>query len=153
MIKKFAAKKGVPSDVLKKEAMVFERDKDNLLWPVSRGKVVNYFGWSSSQQYTTSLFNPGIDIEVNGTENVCAVSKGKIVFSKTFRSYGETIIIDHGGGYCSVYGGLDQILIKTNQDIKSGQVIGNVSSILHFEMRKDAKSIDPLEWLNNGVRP
>jgi len=149
MIKRLAAQKGVPPEVLKKEAMLFEKDKDNLPWPVSRGKVVSYFGWTSTQQYTASIFNPGIGIEVSGNENVYAVSKGKVMYSDSFRSYGKTIIIDHGGGYCSVYSGLDKISVKTGQEMKSGEIIGSISSNMHFEMRKDAKAIDPLEWLKN----
>lgn len=149
MIKKLVAKKSVPPEILKREAMLFERDKDNLPWPVSRGKIVNYFGWTSSQQYATSIFNSGIDIEIDREENVCAVSKGVVLFSGTFRSYGKTVIIDHGGGYCSVYSNLSEITVKKNQEVKSGGVIGTVLSSLHFEMRKDTKTIDPLEWLKN----
>ena len=149
MIKSLAAKKGVSSAILKKEAMVFEKGKDNLPWPVSSGKVISYFGWTSSSSYSTSLYNPGIDIEVQKEQNVVSVNTGKVIFSGTFRSYGNTVIVDHGGSYCSVYSGLNSILVKTNQELKSGETLGSIVSVLHFEMRKDSKVIDPLEWLKN----
>jgi len=149
IIESLSAKTGTPAKVLEKEALLFEREKDNLPWPVSKGKVVSYFGWSTSEKYAASVFNSGIDIEVEGEEKVTSIGKGKILFSGSFRSYGKMVIVDHGGGYCSVYSGLKENLARVNQEVEKGEVIGTVSSSLHLEMRKNARPIDPLEWLKN----
>jgi len=149
MIETLLVDSGVPKKTLDREAVLFEREKDKLPWPVAKGKITGPFGWNSSEKYPTPIFNSGIDIEVEGTQNVMAVSKGKIMFSGVFRSYGNMVIIDHGGGYSSVYSGLKEVYAKTDKTTEKESIIGTVSSSFHFEMRKDAKPIDPLDWLKN----
>jgi septal ring factor EnvC (AmiA/AmiB activator) len=70
------------------------------------------------------------------------------------RTYGPTVIIQHGGGDYSVYGSLARIEVRKGQQIPKGEMIGTVGAIdpdlpphLHFELRPQGRSVDPLTWL------
>jgi murein DD-endopeptidase MepM/ murein hydrolase activator NlpD len=73
-------------------------------------------------------------------------------------TYGNTIIIEHGGGDYSVYSSLGKMDVKEGQRVKKGQVIGTVGTSdpelpphLHFEIRHDGAAVDPADWLR-GTR-
>jgi septal ring factor EnvC (AmiA/AmiB activator) len=71
--------------------------------------------------------------------------------------YGQTIIIEHGGGDYSVYASLGSIRVKVGAKVRKGEVIGTVGSSdpeqpphLHFEIRHNGPAIDPTTWLRNA---
>ena len=68
--------------------------------------------------------------------------------------YGNTIIVDHGNGYASLYAHQSGFEVKEGDYVKTGQHIGNVGSTgmstgphLHFELRENGSVIDPLPLL------
>jgi lipoprotein NlpD len=112
-------------------------------WP-SKGRVVNYF----------SLTNKGINIADDLGSPVKATAAGKVVYSGNgLRAYGNLIIIKHNSKYLSAYAHNRRILVKEGEWIKSGQKIaemGNTGSrevLLHFEIRKEGKPINPMTYL------
>ena len=71
-------------------------------------------------------------------------------------TYGQTVIVQHGGGDYSVYGSLSRISVRQGQQVQKGAVIGAVGAAdpdlpphLHFEIRPKGRAVDPLEWLRN----
>jgi lipoprotein NlpD len=115
-------------------------------WPV-KGKVIAKF--SSRVQG-----NKGIDISGHRGTNIRAAASGKVVYAgSALRGYGKLIIIKHNDDYLSAYAHNDKILVKEQQQIKSGDVIakmGNTGAqrvMLHFEVRFRGKSVDPLKYL------
>jgi len=96
---------------------------------------------------------PGVTIVAPAGEKVHAVGSGTVVFADWMRSFGLLIIIDHGGGYMSLYG-RNQALFKAPGDkVELGSVIataGNSGGFsqtgVYFEIRKDAKPLDPRKW-------
>lgn len=114
------------------------------IWP-SKGKVVSGFNESA---------NKGIDIAGTSGQAVLAASGGKVIYSGSdLRGYGKLIIIKHNKTFLSVYAHNSKILVKEGQLVNSGQKIaemGNTDSNtvkLHFEIRRQGKSVDPAPYL------
>ena len=126
--------------------------KGKLEWPV-RGEVTGGFGKTRHPEFSAEVFRNGIDIDAPIGEEIKAVEKGRIVFAERFSGYGKMVIIDHGERYFSIYAHLSEIIKKTGDTIRRGEILGRVGdsdslagSRLYFEMRKDGKSFDPLPW-------
>ncbi len=82
---------------------------------------------------------------------------GRVVFSDWFKGYGQMIVIDHGDGYLSIYGHVDERLVSASQEVSRGDVIARSGqggafedSGLYFEIRHDGKPEDPVRWLKGG---
>jgi septal ring factor EnvC (AmiA/AmiB activator) len=88
-----------------------------------------------------------------GTE-VHAVAGGRVMFASWMRSYGNLIIIDHGGGYMSVYANNQSLLKQVGDMVKPGESIATVGNTggkpddgLYFELRHLGKTFDPASWV------
>jgi septal ring factor EnvC (AmiA/AmiB activator) len=131
----------------------FAKLRGKLAWPV-RGKVVSSFGAQKHPKYGTSTLNNGIDIKAPMGANVYAVAPGQVVYADRFLGYGQVVILDHGGGYYTLYAHLSAILLDVSALIKAGEVLGQVGESgslegprLHFEIREQGRPADPSEWL------
>ena len=114
-------------------------------WP-AQGKLLYGFGQGSNQK--------GVGIEGRSGQPVLAAAAGKVVYSGSgLRGYGKLIIIKHNASYLSVYAHNSQILVKEGQSVAKGQKIGEIGDtdsdrmVLHFEIRRLGKPIDPLQYL------
>lgn len=103
----------------------------------------------------------GVDIAADLGSAVYAMAEGKIVSVAEDYLMGTTVKIEHAGGIVSVYAGLDETLpdgITVGAEVEAGQLIGGVgeSAIieqcddahLHFEVLKDGKNVDPLDYIS-----
>ena len=129
---------------------IFRALKGRLPWPV-KGKLALGFGQQQEKRFNTKIFNPGIDISPE-SEEVKAVSDGKVVYSSWLRGYGNFIILQHDGGFYTVYANLKEVFADVGETISQSQTIARVSGSgaennLHFEIRKGKEQLDPLEWL------
>lgn len=130
-----------------------EVNRGKLSWPC-QGTVATKFGKVIHPKYNTTTKNNGIDITSNYGDNVYAVAPGKIVYAGRFMGYGNLVLVDHLDGYYSLYGHLSDFLVNVGDEVVRGRIIGRVGesgslsgSILHFELRKDGKPVDPLVYL------
>lgn len=123
------------------------RNKGSLPWPVA-GTVVRRFG-----RYTDNgvvQISRGIDIRTSAGAPVRSVYSGRVAYTGAIDGFGSTVIVDHGGGYYSIYGNLGQGLKKTGQAVQGGEAIalcGSRDPLLHFEIRLHGKPQDPSLWL------
>ena len=85
---------------------------------------------------------------------IWAAKEGVVIMARVNGGYGNTIIIDHGNGYATLYGHQSSFEIKEGDLVETGQHIGNVGSTglstgphLHFEIRQDGGVLDPLPFL------
>lgn len=131
----------------------FEINKGKLPWPC-KGSVGTKFGKVVHPKYNTTTKNNGIDILSSYGENVYSVVQGRVVYAGKFIGYGNLVVIDHKDGFYSLYGHLSEILVKVGDEIPAGRIIGRVGEsgslsgpMLHFELRKDGKPVDPLVYL------
>jgi septal ring factor EnvC (AmiA/AmiB activator) len=118
------------------------------------GSVVRGFGRIKDDRYDTFTQNDGIDVEAPLGTGVRAIMKGKVVFADWFRGYGKLLIVDHGGGFSSLYAHLGDFSVRVGEAITEGQTLGVVGDTgyvaaptLHFEMRQDGIAVNPEPWL------
>ena len=115
-----------------------------LRWP-AKGQVMNQFGSN----------NDGIDISLPNGTPVKAAENGVVIYSGDgLKEYGNTVLVRHDNGLVSVYGHASELVVKRGDNVSRGQVVA-LSGMsgqanrpkLHFEIRKDAKPVDPLGYL------
>lgn len=146
-------KKGIKEEL---RIIDVERLKGKLIWPVE-GKIISFFGRKKSTRFDTYIFNNGIKIRPSGSDMIKAVYFGEVIYADYFMGgYGNLMIIEHGKNFHSLYGHCDKFLKKPGDKVKEGETIalvGDTGSIdgksLHFEIRKNLKSQDPLNWLSH----
>jgi septal ring factor EnvC (AmiA/AmiB activator) len=137
------------------EGLAFEAAKGSLPWPVE-GKVTRWFGVQKDKRFGTSTFNGGIDIHAERKSDVIAVHGGRADYVDWLPGYGQCIIINHGGGYFTLYAHTSSVFVSAGDAVAAGQVIASVGDTgsllgdaLHFEIRKDAEPINPASWLRS----
>jgi murein DD-endopeptidase MepM/ murein hydrolase activator NlpD len=101
--------------------------------------------------------HPGIDIAVPIGTPVRAAGGGIVVQAGYDADYGFFVLLRHPGGYETMYGHTSRLLAAEGDRVQSGQVIGlsgnsgrSTAPHLHFEIRRDGKSIDPLDLVKEG---
>ena len=114
-------------------------------WP-AKGKVIAGFNESS---------NKGINIAGKMGEPVDAAAEGRVVYAGSgLRGYGNLVIIKHDGNYLTAYAHNSKILVKEGETVKRGQRIADMgdsdadTAMLHFEVRRQGKPVDPMKFLN-----
>ncbi len=159
LIRNLEARKKETVEEARLASLAFSQKEGRLPWPTISHEVTKTYGKHQHPQYKTYIFHKGIDIKAPQGAEVWAVSKGTVVFAQWsqepgLREYGKMVMIAHGGGYYTLYAHLDSILVKENQEVEGGQLIGKVGQTaskkgpyLYFEMRKDGTPLDPLHWL------
>ncbi|MFM9834838.1 MAG: murein hydrolase activator EnvC family protein [Methylophilaceae bacterium] len=123
--------------------------KGKLKLPV-RGELTNRFG---STREDSGVSWKGLFIRATEGADVKSVASGRVVFSDWMRGFGNLIIVDHGGGYMSLYGNNQSVLKHEGDEVNAGDTIasvgnsgGNESNGLYYELRKQSKPFDPLSW-------
>ena len=113
-------------------------------WP-TKGKVIEGF----------SIRNKGIDIAGKYGQPVMTTAPGVVVYAGSgLLGYGKLLIIKHSDDYLSAYAHNSKLLVKEGQRVRNGQVIarmGNTGSkrvMLHFEIRRAGKPVNPLKFLS-----
>ncbi len=124
----------------------------------AQGKMLVRFG----QPDQNGEASKGVHIETRRGAQVVSPCDGSILYAGPFRSYGQLLIIDPGGGYHVVIAGMDRIEAKQGQFVLAGepvavmgssiQTAGNpaVRPTLYVEFRRDQQSIDPAPWWSAG---
>ena len=131
----------------------FKALKGQLPWP-AEGRIIAKFGrqWNSKLKTTTE--NPGIDIKGQPGSPIRTVLGGVVTTITYIRGYGTTIIVDHGGGFYTVYSHVTNIQTVVDGQVQNGDIIaymGDSGSIngskLHFEIWGKGQKLDPEKWL------
>ena len=117
-----------------------------LPWPL-RGKVIAGFGSLVHPRYKTKTSNLGIDIKAAPGATVQAVAPGRVAYADQFMGYGNLVIVDHGSGFYTLYSNLDEMSVGVGSDVGTGTRVGTAGDYLHFEIRKDGKPVNPVDWL------
>lgn len=123
-----------------------------LMWPVP-GKISSGYGKRGRR------FHWGIDIPAPRGTPIRAASDGLVLASadrvKGYSGYGRIVIIEHGRGIRTLYAHNSKNHVKAGTCIKAGEVLGRVGATgratgnhLHFEVRKDGRPVNPLNYLH-----
>ncbi len=129
----------------------------SLPWPV-QGNVLSKFGKEYRADLNTYIFREGIKISSAYGNPVHASAAGSVIYAGPFRSYGNVVILDHGKGFFSIYGFLQEISVALGDKLEVLEVLGKVGkdtqassgtgkSAVYFEIRQGTQAVDPLQWL------
>ena len=131
----------------------FKALRGQLPWPAD-GRVISKFGRQWNPKLKTTTENPGIDIKGKPGSSIRTVLGGVVTTITYIRGYGTTIIVDHGGGFYTVYSHVTNIQTNVDSQVRNGDVIaymGDAGSIngakLHFEIWGKGQKLDPEKWL------
>ena len=122
--------------------------KLSFIWPV-KGPVTSWFGPRKGRPHD------GIDISAPKGTPIRAAEKGKVIYSDNgISGYGNLIIIQHSGGFHTVYGHNLRNRVDVDERVNKWQVIAEVGNTgrssgyhLHFEIRKNERAVDPMNYL------
>ncbi len=130
--------------------------RGRLLTPVDAAVSLR-FGRVVDPEFHTATFRSGIDFAAQAGASVRSVGLGMVRFAGWFRGYGRIVIVDHGDGFHSISGHLDEIFVAVGDPVAEAQVLGTVGETgslggpsLYFELRRNGDAIDPELWLRAG---
>jgi murein hydrolase activator len=131
----------------------FASQKGRMPMPV-RGEVVEGFGKHKHPEFNSYTFTKGIFIAAAAGAEIKAIYEGTVIFADYFKGYGNMVIVDHGGGYFTLYAHASRISRKVGSEVKRGDtlaLVGDVDStrgpVLYFEVRHQGKPQDPSGWV------
>jgi septal ring factor EnvC (AmiA/AmiB activator) len=127
--------------------------KGKLPWPV-QGKIISRFGNQKNRKLNTITENVGIEIQAAVGTPVITVLDGVISIITYIRGHGNIIIVDHGGGFSTVYAQIENIQVNENEYIQAGDRLAKIASNgtsrngkLHFEVWGNQQKLNPEHWL------
>jgi len=124
-----------------------------LIWPCDRPKgVSSYYGWRDL--YGRPDFHLGIDIPDAKGSDIWAADGGKVLYAGFTPSYGYNVHVEHTNGFSTLYAHLDTICVNEGDMLYPGQRLGTMGNTgvaygthLHFEVRINNKTVDPIGYL------
>ncbi|MHB1652409.1 MAG: murein hydrolase activator EnvC family protein [Desulfitobacteriaceae bacterium] len=125
-------------------------------WPLpGHYEISSPFGWRIHPITHKKSLHTGVDIPAPSGTPIHAAGAGVVIYTGYYGAYGNVVIIDHGGGYSSLYAHQSEVAATIGQQVKAGQIIGYVGSTgwstgphLHFEVRISGNPTDPLAFYN-----
>ncbi len=116
----------------------------------AEGRISSQFGLRIDPFEGRIRQHNGIDIALKEGTEIKASAPGRVIFSGEARGYGKVVIIEHEGGFSTLYGHNSSNIVKKGDLVKEGQLIAFSGSTgratgphLHFEVRKDGEAVDP----------
>jgi murein DD-endopeptidase MepM/ murein hydrolase activator NlpD len=124
------------------------------LWPLNNNKIISGYGQRIDPMTGGDEFHPGLDIRAFKFTPVYAAGDGTVIDTEPNSEYGNQILIHHVAQLTTKYAHLAKIVVKKQQDVRQGQVIGYTGDTgrvtgphLHFEIRNNGIVMDPNNYL------
>lgn len=132
---------------------ISESSGGSFKWPCAWKGVSSPYGSRLHPVLRRYIFHEGVDLKGKTGDPVYAAKSGVVTYSGWMSGYGKLIIIDHGDGYSTRYAHLSSISASKGENVEKGNYIGAVGSTgrstgphLHFEIRKNGKTVDPMRY-------
>ena len=125
------------------------------------GRVASGYGYRIHPIYKTRKLHTGMDFTAPQGTPIYATGDGKIAkVRRSRKGYGNHVIIDHGYGYQTLYAHMKKYIVYRGQKVKRGEIIGYVGSTgtsvaphLHYEVMKNKRKINPVNYYYNDLSP
>jgi murein DD-endopeptidase MepM/ murein hydrolase activator NlpD len=140
-------------DVAEREAGNVIIGSGKLSWPC-QGRITSEYGYRPRPNYGYLQLHTGIDIAVPTGTPIHAAEDGVVTFAGAKGSYGNAVILDHGGGITTLYGHNSRLAVKAGDSVKRGDTIAYAGSTgnstgphCHFEVRINGVAKNPRSYL------
>ena len=144
--------------------LAFAEAKGKLAFP-AQGQIVRGFGEPDGLGRETQ----GVMIATRAGAQVTAPADGKVEFAGPFRSYGEVVILNPGGGYRVLLAGMDKVTADVGEFLRAGEPVGEMGSgpasvtlfgevvqdgrpVLYIEFRNSTEAVDSGPWWIGGLK-
>jgi murein hydrolase activator len=131
----------------------FSSQKGRMALPV-RGEIIESYGKHKHPEFNSYTFSKGLSVSASSGAEIKAIYEGTVIFSDYFKGFGNMMVVDHGGGYFSLYAHASRLSKKVGAEVARHETIGavgdvdsNKGSMLYFEIRHHGKPVDPAEWV------
>lgn len=131
----------------------FTSQKGRMNLPV-RGEIIESYGKHKHPEFNSFTFSKGLSISASAGADIKSIYEGTVIFADYFKGFGNMIIVDHGGGYFSLYAHAARLSKKVGAEVARHEqiaVVGDVDSskgsMLYFEIRHQGKPVDPAGWV------
>ena len=131
----------------------FASQKGRMSLPV-RGDILETYGKHKHPEFNSFTFSKGLSISAPTGTEIKAIYEGTVIFADYFKGFGNMMVVDHGGGYFSLYAHASRLAKKVGAEVARHETIGAVGdvdsskgSVLYFEIRHDGKPVDPAGWV------
>ncbi len=131
----------------------FGAQKGRLSMPV-HGEIVGRYGRHKHPEFNSYTVSNGVSIAAPAGTDIHAVFDGQVIFADYFKGYGNMVIVDHGGGFFSLYAHTARIMKRVGANVTRNEVLASVGDVdssqgpmLYFEIRYQGKPIDPTPWI------
>lgn len=132
----------------------FLSQKGRMSLPV-RGTIIESYGKHKHAEFNSFTFSKGLSIAASSGTDIKSIYEGTVIFADYFKGFGNMMVVDHGGGYFSLYAHASRLAKKVGAEVKRHETIGAVGdvdsskgSILYFEIRHQGKPVDPAGWVH-----
>lgn len=143
-------RKAVAPPATSPAAVAFSVGKGKLAWPAN-GSVLIGFGTQKDKSLGTYYESNGIEISLVPGSTIQAVADGTVVFADWFKGYGNLMILNHPGGFHTLYAQAAQFNKSLGDQVKAGEVLGKSGldgrDSIYFEIRQNGSPVNPLNWL------
>ena len=128
----------------------------SLVWPCpSYSRISSQYGYRTHPISGTRKLHKGLDIAASSGNPVIAAASGTVVKSYFSSSYGNYVVISHGGGLMTAYAHMTRRLVSAGQTVTAGQQVGTVGSTgnstgphLHFEVYVGGSTTNPMNYFS-----
>jgi murein DD-endopeptidase MepM/ murein hydrolase activator NlpD len=156
-------------DTLEKQAIAKEKELASIpsIKPIRedklarRVKLLSGYGMRIHPIHKIRKMHEGIDFTAPRGTPIQATGDGIVAeVKKSKRGYGNSVLIDHGYGYKTLYAHMEKYIVKKGQRVKKGEKIGTVGNTgsstaphCHYEVIKNNKKINPIQFVMDGLTP
>lgn len=135
------------------EEYVMQSYGGGMIWPIS-GPITSEFGWRTHPIFGSQRFHSGLDIGGDYGLPIHAAQSGIVIEAGWIGGYGNTVMIEHGGGIVTLYGHNESLAVGVGQSVNQGDVIAYCGSTgnstgphCHFEVRVGGEPVSPWDYL------
>ena len=117
-------------------------------------EITSGFGYRMHPILGYQKFHSGLDFGSDSGSTIRSAAAGVVIYGQWYGGYGNTVIVDHGSGFTTLYGHAEGFYVAEGATVQKGQPIAAVGSTglstgphLHFEVRQNGEPIDPVPYL------
>lgn len=118
-----------------------------------KGNIIDRFGRHKHPDFDSFTVSNGISVAAPAGTPIRAVFDGEVIFADYFKGYGNMMIVDHGGGFFSLYAHASSLAKRVGSKVAKNDVLASVGAsdsskgpMLYFEIRYQGRPVDPAPW-------